>query len=91
LNTANKTIEACAEEFQLFTATWRITPSNHNVGSAWFRHLTQTSGQRDPNSWWTRSFAKSKRAWMSASAPTYKSHNKWSYWRVESTPARAYV
>jgi len=33
LYTANKTVEACAE-FQLFTATWRKTPSNHDVGSA---------------------------------------------------------
>jgi len=63
-------------EFQLFTSTWRKTPSNHNVGSAWKRHLTLTSGQRDPNSWRTRSFAKSKRAWMTASSPICKSHKK---------------
>ena len=28
---------------------------------------------------------------MSASAPIYKSHKKWSYWRVESAPTCAYV
>jgi len=28
---------------------------------------------------------------MTASAPIYKSHKKWSYWRVESAPTRAYV
>jgi len=80
-------------EFQLFTPTWRKTPSNHNVGSAWKRHLTLTltPGQRDPNSWRTRSFAKSKKVWMTASSPIYKSHKKLSYWRVESAPTRAYV
>jgi len=35
-------------------------PSNHNVGSAYICHLTLTitSGQRDPNSWRSRSLAK---------------------------------
>jgi len=28
---------------------------------------------------------------MTASSPIYKSHKKWSYWRVESAPTRAYV
>jgi len=78
-------------EFQLFTSTWRKTPSNRNVGSAWKRHLTLTSDQRDPNSWRTRSFSKSKKAWMTASSPIYKSHKKSSYWRVGSAPTRAYV
>ena len=36
--------------------------------------LTMTSRHRDPNSWPTRSLAKSRRAWMTASAPFYKSH-----------------
>jgi len=37
---------------------------------------TITSGQCDPNSWRTRSLAKSRRARMTASAPIYKSHKK---------------
>ena len=39
-------------EFQLFTANWRLAPSNHNVGSACASHLTLiiTSGLRDANS-----------------------------------------
>jgi len=51
LYTANTTVEACGE-FQLFTTTWRLAPSNHNVGSACVRHLTLTitSGLADLNS-----------------------------------------
>jgi len=29
-------------EFQLFTSTWRKTPSNHNVGSAWHELVTNS-------------------------------------------------
>jgi len=38
--------------FQLFTTTWCKIPSNHNVGSAWKRHLMLiiSSGLPDPNS-----------------------------------------
>jgi len=28
---------------------------------------------------------------MTASSPIYKTHKKWSYWRVESASTRAYV
>jgi len=51
--------------------------------------LILLSGQRDPNSWRPRSFAKSKRARMTAS---FTSHTKtWSWWKVESSPTTAYT
>jgi len=50
LYTADTTVESCAE-FQLFTATWCLSPSNHNVGSACVSHLTLaiTSGLLNSN------------------------------------------
>jgi len=90
LNTANKTVEACPEWVSAFIGS---TPINHNVGIVCPLppHTNHNVGQRDPNSWRTRSLAKSRRAWMTASALLTSQTKKWNYWRVESAPTPAYV
>jgi len=58
------------------------TPLPHTntiVGSAW------------PESWRTRSLAKSRRAWISANAPITSHTKTWSYWKVQSAPTSAPV
>jgi len=91
LNTANKTVEACAEWVSAF---WRSTPINHNagpvcllpphinhnVGSAWLELVANSLLCKiDKNRGWPQAYL-------------FTSHTKkWSYWRVESTPTRAYV
>jgi len=89
LYAAHTTVEAGAE-FQLFTATWRLAPFNHNVGLACPCHLTLTisSGLLNPNSLPLQN--RKERGWPQAHLLTC--HTKiGSYWSVESAPTRAYV
>ena len=77
-------------EFQLFTATRRFSPFNHNVGLAHPCHVTLilSSGQPDPNSLPVQN----RKERGSPQAHLFTSHTKtWSCWRVESAPTRAYV
>ena len=90
LYTANTTIEACPELVSAFYRLWphkpysrvmRTPPPHTNtiVRSVW------------PESWRTRSIAKSRRAWMTAIAPITSHTKTWSYWRVQSAPTSASV
>ena len=90
LYTANTIIEACPEWVSAFYRLCpdkpysgvRRTPPPHTntiVESAW------------PESWRTRSLAKSRRAWMTAIAPITSHTKTWSYRRVQSAPTSAAV
>jgi len=88
LYTDNKTVEACAEWVSAFYSHLAKKPSKHNIGSAWFRHLTLTSGLLDPKPQPVQN--RKERGWPKARL--FISHTKkWSYWRVESAPTRAHV
>ena len=94
LYTANTTVEAYAEWVSALYSHLALKPP---LTITWVKRTFATSNWPYRRVSVTRTrdelapFAKSKRAWMTAGAPIYKSHKKWSYWSVESAPTRDYA